>query len=379
MCGRLVLMQVQLNYPIVVNGIVAAGCVYSGTNPAYTPYELSHAVKTAKINFFIVEPELLPNILKAAEETGIPKERIFIFDNLPGQSVPQGFKSWRTLMDHGETDWERFDDLETSRNRICARLFSSGTTGLPKAAVISHLNFIAQHYLVEEHWPRNYEVKQLLPLPFFHAAAGPRTLFSPLKSGNETYTMRRFELEPFLQGIEKFQITDLLMVPPIVIAIIMSPASKKYDLSCIKYAAVGAAPLSKESQVRLKTLLRPEVPFTQVWGMTETTCVATCFPYPEHDVTGSVGRLFPGLDVKLVDDHGKDITGYDIRGEMCIRGPTVVLGYLDNPEANKSWDEDGYFHTGDIMYCDSKTKLWYHVDRKKVGYTKPLLILAGSK
>lgn len=100
--------------------------------------------------------------------------------------------------------------------------------------------------------------------------------------------------------------------------------------------------------------------------MTETTCVATMFPYPETDTTGSVGRPNPGLDVKLVDEQGEDITGYDIRGEMCVRGPSVIKGYLDNPEANKSWDEDGYFHTGDIMYCDSKTKLWYIVDRRKV-------------
>lgn len=101
--------------------------------------------------------------------------------------------------------------------------------------------------------------------------------------------------------------------------------------------------------------------------MTETTCVATQFPYHEADETGSVGRPLPGLDVKLVDEDEKDITGYDIRGEMCVRGPSVIKGYLDNPEANKSWDEDGYFHTGDIMYCDSKTKLWYIVDRRKVS------------
>jgi 4-coumarate--CoA ligase len=101
--------------------------------------------------------------------------------------------------------------------------------------------------------------------------------------------------------------------------------------------------------------------------MTETTCIASMFQYPEQDTTGSVGRVLPGLDAKLVDNDGNDISDYDIRGEMCVRGPSVIKGYLDNPEANKSWDQDGYFHTGDIMYRDSKTKLWYIVDRKKVG------------
>lgn len=101
--------------------------------------------------------------------------------------------------------------------------------------------------------------------------------------------------------------------------------------------------------------------------MTETSCIATRFPWPQTDTTGSVGRPLRNLDLKLVDDEGKDISGYDVRGELCIRGPTVVKGYFENPEANKrDWDEDGYFHTGDIAYIDGKTEAWYIVDRKKV-------------
>lgn len=94
------------------------------------------------------------------------------------------------------------------------------------------------------------------------------------------------------------------------------------------------------------------------------------FPYPEKDDTGSVGRPVPNIDLKLVDDTGKDISGYDVRGELCVRGPTVVRGYFENPEANKrDWDEDRFFHTGDIAYIDGKTQKWYIVDRKKVSDT----------
>lgn len=95
--------------------------------------------------------------------------------------------------------------------------------------------------------------------------------------------------------------------------------------------------------------------------------MATRHPYPNHDTTGSIGVPLPNLDLKLVDDDGKDVTGYDVRGEICIRGPTVIKGYYDNPEANaRDWDKDGFFHTGDIGYCDGNSKLWYIVDRKKV-------------
>ena len=112
--------------------------------------------------------------------------------------------------------------------------------------------------------------------------------------------MRRFELEKYLSTVEKFEITDLAMVPPIVIAILMSPASKKRPyLRKVRLAACGAAPLDKDVQGRFRSMMGDGTsPFTQVWGMTETSCIATMFPYPEHDDTGSVGRLIPNLEAK---------------------------------------------------------------------------------
>ncbi|KAF2084078.1 acetyl-CoA synthetase-like protein [Saccharata proteae CBS 121410] len=354
----------DIDYPILVNGIVGFGGIWSGTNPSYTPYELSHAVKSAHIKFFIVEPEILKNVVVAAKENGIPESRILVFDK-PGETVPEGFRSWRTLLECDEMDWPRFDDAETAKSTMIARCFSSGTTGLPKAAMISHYNFIAQHVIVNDWSPKPYKPTRLIPMPFFHVAVAPTIHFSPLRNGTATYVMRRFQLEPYLQYMERYAITDMAVVPPIAIAIIMSPASKKYSLKAVRTASCGAAPLDKGPQARLQALLAPDAPFTQVWGMTETTCIASMFPWPESDVTGSVGRFAPSLDVKLVDDAGSDITGYDVRGELCVRGPTVVKGYVDNPEGNKSWDADGFFHTGDIAYCDGKNKLWYIVDRKK--------------
>lgn len=116
----------DINYPILVNGIVACGGMFAGTNPSYQPYELSHAIKAAQIKFLIVEPEILKHALKAADDAGISRERVFIFDSRDGQTVPEGFKSWKSLLEHGEEDWERFDDLETSKNTTAARMFSSG-------------------------------------------------------------------------------------------------------------------------------------------------------------------------------------------------------------------------------------------------------------
>jgi 4-coumarate--CoA ligase len=240
----------------------------------------------------------------------------------------------------------------------------------------------------------------------FHAAAAPVAHTTPLRSGEKCYVMPRFDLEKWFWAHEKYGVTDVAMVPPvssspefrvcrqvldrpawirvyllttpcqITIMAINSPLKDKYNLTASKLGSVGAAPLDKHPQARMQELLGGK-PLTQVWGMTETSCIATRLRYPSYDTTGSVGVPVPNLDVKLVDDSGKDITGFDVRGEICVRGPTVIRGYFENPEANKrDFDEDGYFHTGDIAYVARTSGLYYIVDRKKVSAC--LLLTCGT-
>ncbi|KAJ5934087.1 hypothetical protein N7466_003634 [Penicillium verhagenii] len=344
----------DINYSILVLAIIGAGGIFTGSNPAYTPNELAHHVKAAECKFLISEPEILHNLLTAAKKVGIQKENVWIFDNVE-QAVPPGHKSWKALMDHGEEDWVRFNDLRIAETTTAARLFSSGTTGLPKAAMITHYNLIAQHELVIGLHPRDFQISRIIAVPVFHASAAPVTHISTLKAGQQAYMMRRFDLEQYLVSVEKYNITDLAMVPPIVIAILMAPISQKRPfLKKVRAAACGAAPLDKDVQARFRSMIGDGSPFVQVWGMTETSCVATMFPYPEHDDTG------------LIDDEGRNISAYGVRGELCVRGSTVTPGYYKNPEANAdSFDSEGWYKTGDIAYCDEATRKWYIVDRKK--------------
>ncbi|KAF2636241.1 4-coumarate-CoA ligase-like protein [Massarina eburnea CBS 473.64] len=374
----------DIYYSMAFLGILSFGGIFAGSNPSHTPYELTHAFKISEAEALIVEPELLPNVLKAAREANIAHERIFVFDHHTPVIQPYdsgeswdlgagensgGLKSWRTLMEYGESDWVRWADEARSKETTAARLFSSGTTGLPKAVEMTHYNFIAQHTMVLEWKPRDYEatlVIRLLCTPMFHVSNVPRAHTSPLRSGNKTYIMRRFSLEPWLANIQRFSITEANMVPPMVIQVINSPLTKKYSLKSIKYGWCGAAPLAAEPQARMKALLDDGAGFNQVWGMSETSCIATMIHYPEHDPTGSVGRFLPNLDAKVVDDDGKDVTDYDVVGELCVRGPLIVKGYFNNPSANaSSFDRDNYFHTGDIAVRRRANGLWYIVDRKK--------------
>ena len=118
----------ELNYPVLVNGIIGFGGVYTGANPGYTAFELAHHLRASDSKAVVTEVELLPTLLKAAEQVGLSKDKILIFDN-HGEKIPDGFKSWWSLFEHGEAEWSTFHDLETARDTTAALLFSSGTTG----------------------------------------------------------------------------------------------------------------------------------------------------------------------------------------------------------------------------------------------------------
>lgn len=138
----------------------------------------------------------------------------------------EGQMQWVDLLKHGESDWVRFDDLETTKNTTAALLFSSGTTGLPKAAMLSHYNFVAQHTLLYEAPPRPYKAIRLTALPMFHAASAPAAHTTPLRSGNKNYVLPRFDLEKWLWAHEKYEVTDVAMVPPVSISSVLKPLQR---------------------------------------------------------------------------------------------------------------------------------------------------------
>lgn len=285
---------------MLVLGGIGAGGIFSGTNPAYRTHELRHHIRTAQVKLFLVEPELLESVLPATDAEHIPRSSIYIF-NARGQACPEGFRSWSWLLEQGESDWDRITDKHTLEHTEIARLTTSGTTGLPKTAMQSHWNATSYHTMtstmIRDRLP--WSSRNLFPLPLFHVATVPGVHISPFRSGHPCWVMRRFELEPFLAAVEKHQITDLAMVPPLVIAIIMSPLRNKYSMRSVRRVVAGAAPLDAMSQRRLQALCAPDATFTQVWGMTETTSAVSLFYWPDQDETGSVGnRLLPNIDVK---------------------------------------------------------------------------------
>ena len=144
-------------YTMLFLGILGAGGRFTGSNPAYTSRELSHHLRITKARFLVFEPELLPRITPAIEECSLSVSDIYIFDPT-GRDFPLYYKSWRNLLNYGESDWIRFQYYNESKNTIAALLSTSGTTGLPKAAMISHYNLVIQNALLNDSTHKSYKV-----------------------------------------------------------------------------------------------------------------------------------------------------------------------------------------------------------------------------
>ncbi|KAG0634513.1 hypothetical protein HOY80DRAFT_523060 [Tuber brumale] len=367
----------DIYYPILGLSIIGAGGVFAGSNPSYTPRELIHHIATSQTRIVISEPEMLVNVRAAIE--GLPEgsvKAVYVFNPREGQSVPAGEKSWEELLNAGGKegeDWVRFDDKEMAENTVACRLFSSGTSGLPKGVEITHYNIVAQHELAHE--TENGLEGQIwtLKLPMFHVANVPMVFTSFFRKPSTGYVLRRFDMETWLSTVEKYKATHTSLPPIIATRIIKSPLTDKYDISSLRMVISSAWALNPDIQRTLIRKIKPvkgpeedEPRITQLWGMTEATCIVTKFNHPELDGTGSVGRLIPGIEAKVVDDEGADISDYNVTGEICLRGPTIVKGYFGNPDATRtSWDQGGFYHTGDVGYCDRETEKWYLIDRKK--------------
>lgn len=267
--------------------------------------------------------------------------------------------------------WEELSP-QGVKDTIVALNYSSGTTGVPKGVMITHKNYVAnaeqmelQARLEEGYEEIKARTRLLCFLPMYHAMA--QTIFgiNAVKNLTPVYMMPRFDFLQMLEYVQKFRITSLVLVPPVVVAMAKHPATRKFDLSSVEKVGCGAAPLGREVCVELEKLWPPgRVNVKQGWGMTEVTCSAMGWNPNRHSESFSVGELNANCEAKLVDEDGKEVAQGE-RGEIWVKGPNVMKGYWRKPEATKETiTPDGWLKTGDIAWYD-KDGYFFIVDRKK--------------
>lgn len=340
-------------YAIAFHAVALLGGIVTTANPLYTAAELAHQLKDANAKYLLTIPLFLENAKEAAAEAGI--EEVFVFGEAEGATP---FAS--LLQGDGVVP-----DVEINpREDVVALPYSSGTTGLPKGVMLTHYNLVANICQTEGiEVIRDTDVLVGV-LPFYHIYGMMVILNASLYHGATVVTMPRFDLEMFLELIQKYKISRMHLVPPILLALAKHPAVDKYDLSSVRMIISGAAPLGEDLATAVRERLGCLV--KQGYGMTETSPVTHVNPDdPDKIKVASVGPLVPNTEARIVDPATGNDLGPNERGELWVRGPQVMKGYLNRPDATaQTIDSEGWLHTGDVAYVD-EDGYFYVVDRVK--------------
>jgi acyl-CoA synthetase (AMP-forming)/AMP-acid ligase II len=262
------------------------------------------------------------------------------------------------------------DQVEVSPDDTIALPYSSGTTGLSKGVMLSHRNLVANLLQTSAMLPIAEGETILSFLPFFHIYGMQVLMNSALAQGGKVVTMARFDLEQFLQLSQDYKVTRAFVAPPIVLALAKHPIVDNYDLSTLQSVFSGAAPLGAELAEEAATRLGCEV--AQGYGMTELSPVSHATPAGQFK-PGTIGILTPSTMGQIVDPESGKGLGIGEDGEIWVKGPQVMTGYLNNAEATAATiDEDGWLHTGDVGHVDDDGHFTI-VDRLKELITHPAI------
>ncbi|MDQ0380710.1 AMP-binding protein [Amycolatopsis thermophila] len=339
----------QPRFVVALHAAIAAGAAVTPINPAFTVGEIEKQLRLSKARMLIAAEPVADKALAAAGGA----EVVVLGEH-------DGALPFDALLTRGTAPRLGLDPATA----VAVLPFSSGTTGTPKGVRLTHRNLVANLAQTRAGWRIGPDDVQAAVLPFFHIYGFTIILNSGLLGGAKVVTLPRFELDGYLRALAAHRVTRAYFAPPMVLALATAPEVSGHDLSSLRFALCGAAPLDVEvterAQRRLGCLIR------QGYGMTEASPGTHQVFDDEFASTppGSVGRLSPNTLARVVSPGTDTDVAPGETGELLVRGPQVMAGYLDDPGATAATVVDGWLHTGDLVRVDSDGVFWI-VDRLK--------------
>ena len=369
-------------YVIAFYGTLRAGCIVTPCNPLYVERELLHQLNDAGAEAIVTLSRFYPLVRAVKGKTKLKAVIVTSIKDYLGGSLKLLYTLFKEKKEGDRVKLEPGDhwllhllkryrkhpllEVKEDLQEPACYMYTGGTTGVPKGAVLTHGNILANALQARE-WLNKYdEGKEIVlgVLPFFHSYGMSIALNLALVTRGTLITVPQFKIDEILKLIHKERPTLFPGVPTMYVAINNAPGVENYDLNSIKVCISGAAPLPVEVQKQFEKITNGGR-LREGYGLTETSPVTHCNPIFGENRPGSIGLPFPGVDARIVDleDPSREMPVGE-RGQLAVKGPQVMRGYLNRDEDNRNIFHDGYILTGDIAIMD-EDGYFYIVDRQK--------------
>jgi acyl-CoA synthetase (AMP-forming)/AMP-acid ligase II len=338
-------------YALAFHAVAMLGGATTMVPPLFTDKEITTQLRDSGAKFLLTIPQLMDKAQQVGRETNL---KIFVIGEAEGATPLASL-----LAQDGPIPSIQINPRED----VVALPYSSGTTGFPKGVMLTHYNLVSILCQMRATEALAEQDTMVCVVPMYHLYGLHVVVNLALSQGATVVTLPRYDLNQLLRVLQEYQVTVAPLVPPLVLALSREPEVKNYDLSSLKLIHCGAASLPDEIAKTCSKRLGCHIRYG--YGLTEVSPLSHASMPARPGKRGSVGYCLPNTECKIVDYVSESVLDPNQEGEIWVRGPQVMKGYLRNAQATAEMiREDGWVRTGDIGYADEKGRLFV-VDRLK--------------